>query len=51
LGWLTLSEVSFIIIIVGSMATWRQTWVLEKKMRVVHLDVKAAEGDYMPHWA
>jgi hypothetical protein len=37
-GWLTVSEVQSIIIMVGSMAACRQMWWLEKELRVLHLD-------------
>lgn len=40
-----------------SLLSWRETWqcagtmVLEKGLRVVHLDLQAAEGDCVPPWA
>jgi bacteriorhodopsin len=47
--WLTVSEVQSIIVMVGSMAASSQT-VLEKELRVLHLDLQVAEGDYVLHW-
>lgn len=42
-------EVQSIIVMVGSMAASSQT-VLEKELRVLHLDLQVAEGDYVLHW-
>ena len=42
-AWLTGSEVLSIILIAGHMAACRQMWcLLEKELRVVHLELKAA---------
>ena len=42
-GWLTDSEVQYIIIKAGNMAASKQTWcLLYKEQRVLHLEQKAA---------
>jgi hypothetical protein len=41
-GWLTVSEVQFIIIMVGKHGSIQADLVLEKELRVLRLDSKAA---------
>lgn len=42
------SEVSSIIILIGGM---QAVLVLEKELRVLHLDPQSVEGVCVPHWA
>jgi hypothetical protein len=51
-GWLTVSGVQSIIMM-GSMASYRQTWYLDlEEPRDLHLDPEAARRHYcVSHWA
>ena len=48
LGWLTVSKVQSIMIMLED-SSIQGDKVLEKELRVLHLDLQAAEGDCVPH--
>lgn len=51
LVWVTALEFQYIIVMAQSMAVLRERWVGGSQSSILHLDLKAAKGVFVPRWA